>query len=96
MTDSPFPPFVPQPSPPTVPEQPAQDKPKRGRKPKTAEAKAAPKAASPKFDLQTILAAASTLHQDDFSLFERLIGMLDDAGKPARDRLLAAVNKVFA
>ena len=74
------------------------------------EAKAAEKAAKPatekrrsagtpktlKFDLQTILGAASTLNQDDYPLFEKLINLLDEAGKPGRERLLEAVNKVFA
>ena len=60
--------------------------------------KAAPglKTHAPKFDLQTTLAAASTLNEGDFPLFEKLIIMLDEAGKPQRDRLLAAVGKIFA
>ena len=49
-----------------------------------------------KFDLQTILGAASTLNQDDYPLFEKLINLLDEAGKPGRERLLAAIQKVFA
>ena len=49
-----------------------------------------------KFDLQTILSAAATLNQDDYPLFEKLINLLDEAGKPGRERLLEAVNKVFA
>ena len=49
-----------------------------------------------KFDLQTILAAASELNADDYPLFEKLINLLDEAGKPGRERLLAAIQKVFA
>ena len=51
---------------------------------------------APKFDLQTILAAASTLKEADMPAFEKMIGMLQDAGKPGRDRLLAALGKVFS
>lgn len=53
------------------------------------------KAASPKFDLQTILAAAASLKDADMGTFEKLIGLLQDAGKPGRARLLAALGKVF-
>ena len=49
-----------------------------------------------KFNLQTILAAASELNADDYPLFEKLINLLDEAGKPGRERLLAAIQKVFA
>ena len=49
-----------------------------------------------KFDLQTILAAASELNADDYPLFEKMINLLDEAGKPGRERLLAAIQKVFA
>ena len=55
-----------------------------------------PNKRAPKFDLQTILAAASTLKEADMSAFEKMIGLLQDAGKPGRDRLLAALGKVFA
>lgn len=64
-------------------------------KPTRQKRKAALKAYSPKFDLQTTLAAAQTLNESDFPLFEKLTIMLDEAGKPARDRLLAAIGKVF-
>jgi len=53
------------------------------------------KAHSPKFDLQTTLAAAQLLKEDDFPLFEKLVVMLDEAGKPTRDRVLGALSKVF-
>ena len=49
-----------------------------------------------KFDLQTILGAASELNADDYPLFEKMINLLDEAGKPGRERLLAAIQKVFA
>jgi len=48
-----------------------------------------------KFDLQTILSAASKLNADDYPLFEKLVNILDEAGKPGRERLLAAIRKVF-
>ena len=50
---------------------------------------------SPKFDLQTTLAAAQLLNEGDFPLFEKLVVALDEAGKPARDRVLSALGKVF-
>lgn len=53
------------------------------------------KAYAPKFELQTILAAASTLNENDFPLFEKLALALDEAGKPQRDRVLEAIGKVF-
>jgi hypothetical protein len=49
-----------------------------------------------KFDLQTILRAAAELNSDDMPLFEKLVGILQDAGKPGRERLLAAMGKIFA
>ena len=49
-----------------------------------------------KFDLQTILGAAAELNQDDMSAFQKLVGILQDAGKPGRERLLAAIGKIFA
>lgn len=58
-------------------------------------AKAGLKAHSPKFDLQTTLAAAQLLNEGDFPLFEKLVVALDEAGKPARDRVLSALGKVF-
>ena len=53
------------------------------------------KAHAPKFDLQTALAAFALLNEADHAMFEKLVIMLDDAGKPQRDRLLAAIGKVF-
>jgi hypothetical protein len=53
------------------------------------------KSHAPKFDLQTTLAAAQMLNDDDFGLFERIVILFDEAGKPQRDRVLAAVAKVF-
>ena len=104
MTDqpSPFAPF--QPSPPTAPEQVANtEKPARQKRRTKAEMEgAAPvktkpslKAHAPKFDLQTTLAAAKLLNEDDFPMFEKLVIMFDEAGKPQRDRVLAAIGKVF-
>ena len=49
-----------------------------------------------KFDLQTILSAAAELNQDDLAVFEKIVGVLQDAGKPGRERLLAAMGKIFA
>ena len=62
---------------------------------KKREKKAGIKAYAPKFELQTILAAASTLNENDFPLFEKLAIALDEAGKPQRDRVLEAIGKVF-
>lgn len=49
-----------------------------------------------KFDLQTILRAASGLNEDDMATFEKIVGLLSEAGKPGRERLLEAVAKIFA
>lgn len=63
---------------------------KRGpNKPKASNQRA------PKFDLQTILAATSMLKEADMPAFEKMIGLLQDAGKPGRARLLEALSKVF-
>jgi len=67
----------------------------KARKPRAAKAKAL-KAHSPKFDLQTTLAAAQILKEDDFPMFEKMVVMLDEAGKPQRDRVMSALAKVFA
>jgi len=67
---------------------------KPARKPRAAKQKTL-KAHSPKFDLQTTLAAAQLLNEGDFPLFEKLVVALDEAGKPARDRVLGALSKVF-
>ena len=61
------------------------------QKRKKAEAKP-----SLKFDLQTILSAASLLNQDDMAVFEKIVGLLSEAGKPGRERLLSAIEKIFA
>jgi hypothetical protein len=104
---SPFAPF--QPSPPTAPEPAANtEKPTRAKRRTKAEMdaidkpfveapkkKPALKSHAPKFDLQTTLAAAKLLNEDDFPMFEKLVVMLDEAGKPQRDRVLSAIAKVF-
>ncbi len=111
MADTPFPPFMPpQASPPTQPEQPAkQTRKKKDQAPATDVVKAEDtvkvprqkrrsaglKSHAPKFDLQTTLAAAQSLNESDFPVFEKLVIMLDEYGKPGRDRLLAAIGKVF-
>ena len=108
MSETPFPPFNPNPSPPIAPEQPAAPKAK-GRPKKAVEAppntpaeprqkrkKANGDKPSLKFDLQTILRAASGLNEDDLATFEKIVGLLSEAGKPGRERLLAAVAKIFA
>jgi hypothetical protein len=69
--------------------EPAGEKPARQKR-KTVEHRA------PKFDLQTILSAASTLKEADMPAFEKMIGLLQDAGKPGRERLLQALGKVFS
>ena len=107
---SPFAPFQPGPAAPTAETPPAETaKQKAARekreakaaaeagapKPEKAARKTGLKSHAPKFDLQTTLAAAKMLNEDDFALFEKLVNMLDEAGKPARDRVLAAASKVF-
>ena len=106
MTETtPFAPF--QPSPPT---QPAEKPKRQARKPRAEvpvepapaekplrqKRKKAAATRAPKFDLQTILSAASSLKEADMPAFEKLIGILQDAGKPGRERLLAAIGKIFA
>jgi len=108
MNETPQTPFAPfQPSPPVQPETP-QPRQKRKAKaetpaqeppaaqPRQKRKKAAVKTRAPKFDLQTILAAASELKEADMPAFEKMIGMLQDAGKPGRARLLTALGKIFA
>lgn len=82
----------------TVPSTPTEAMVKAATKPerKKREKKAGLKAHSPKFELQAILAVAATLNEDDFPLFEKLVMQLDEMGKPARERILAAIGKVFA
>jgi len=80
---------------PVVEVVPAVEKPARkARGPNKA--KAGLKAHSPKFDLQTTLAAAQLLNESDFPMFEKMVVMLDEAGKPQRDRVMSALAKVFA
>ena len=55
-----------------------------------------PNKPSLKFDLQTILRAAAGLNEDDLAAFEHIVGLLSEAGKPGRERLLAAIGKIFA
>lgn len=62
---------------------------------KPARQKRTLKTHAPKFDLQTTLAAAKMLNEDDFALFEKAVVMFDEVGKPQRDRVLAAIGKVF-
>ena len=80
-------------TPPQAATAPAEKPPRQKRR---SAGTAKPNKRSPKFDLQTILAAASTLKESDMPAFEKMIGMLQDAGKPGRERLLAALGKVFA
>ncbi len=69
----------------------------KARKPRGPnKAKVGLKGHSPKFDLQTTLAAAQLLNESDFPMFEKLVVMLDEAGKPQRDRVMSALAKVFA
>lgn len=109
MTDilTPFTPSAPPLSP--AGEQPSQPIRKRGRKPR-ATAPEAPakrqrkprevakmrKQAAMKLPVDTMLAALSELKGDDAALFEKLLGILNAAGKPQRNRVMAALAKVFA
>ena len=106
MSDTPFAPFQLTPPNPTASTEASVEPTKRRKKAETpAEAPAEPRQKRKKangdkpglkFDLQTILAAASELNADDYPLFEKLINLLDEAGTPGRERLLAAIQKVFA
>jgi hypothetical protein len=117
MSETPFPPFNPNPSPPIAPEQPAARKTRWSplkeaisknaetdravaaqpdKVPRQKRKKANGDKPSLKFDLQTILRAASGLNEDDLATFEKIVGLLSEAGKPGRERLLAAVAKIFA
>ena len=109
MSDTPFAPFVPPGSAQAEPAASETAKEKKAREKREAKAAAKAMQTEPpqkrrsigtpktlKFDLQTILGAASTLNQDDYPLFEKMINLLDEAGKPGRERLLAAIQKVFA
>ena len=104
MSDSPFPPFNPSTPPATSPETPKQKAAREKREAKAAEPAAEPRQKrkntsadkpSLKFDLQTILSAAKSLNEDDMATFEKIVGLLSDAGKPGRERLLAAIGKIF-
>lgn len=110
MNDTPQTPFAPfQPSPPVQPEA---EKPAprlrlwRGSAGVSAASagfalalrfwRGANKPRLPKFDLQSILSAAGSLKEADMPAFEKIIGLLQDAGKSGRKRLLAAIGKIFA
>lgn len=58
--------------------------------------KAAAEKSSLKIDLKTALELSAILNQEDQEAFEVLVGTLQDMGKPTRDRMLAAIAKVFA
>jgi len=42
------------------------------------------------------LAAVGVIHSDDAPLFEKLLGILNGADKAQRQRVLAAISKVFS
>lgn len=109
MTDTPFAPFTPH-SPSIVPETPAPGKRKKkasaapetttpavekpARKKRTAAAK--PNKRQPKFELQTILKATAGMKEPDMDVFQKMLDQLQPLGKPARQRVLAGLGKVFA
>ncbi len=72
-----------------APEAPA----KRQRKPRAVANVRKPR--SMKLPVDTMLAALSSLKGDDGTLFEKLLGILNAAGKPQRARVMAALAKVF-
>ena len=108
MSDTPFAPFVPPSSAQPETPEPAKRRKKAEsphaaildaaleKEPRQKRKKANGDKPGLKFNLQTILAAASELNADDYPLFEKMINLLDEAGKPGRERLLAAIQKVFA
>jgi len=49
-----------------------------------------------KIDLKTALELSAILNKEDQEAFEELVGTLQDMGKPTRDRILAAIAKIFA
>jgi len=49
----------------------------------------------PKYDLQTILRVAATLHEADQAVFEKLLGELTALAKGSRERVLKALGDVF-
>lgn len=51
---------------------------------------------SMKLPVDTMLSALSSLKGDDGALFEKLLGILNAAGKPQRSRVMDALSKVFA
>ena len=48
-----------------------------------------------KYDLQTILRVAATLHESDQAVFEKLLGELTALAKGSRERVLKALGEVF-
>lgn len=68
--------------------------PRQKRKPRAIASVRKPR--SMKLPVDTMLAALSSLKGDDGALFEKLLGILNAAGKPQRARVMAALAKVFA
>lgn len=66
---------------------------KKRRKPRAVASVRKPR--SMKLPVDTMLAALSGLKGDDGALFEKLLGILNAAGKPQRTRVMAALAKVF-
>lgn len=81
-----------------VNETPAETPPKRKqrkqRKPRTVPKVRTPR--SMKLPVDVMLSALAGLKGDDGALFEKLLGILNAAGKPQRGRVMAALTKVFA
>lgn len=69
--------------------------PRQKRKPRAIASVRKPRSMM-KLPVDTMLAALSGLKGDDGALFEKLLGILNAAGKPQRDRVMAALTKVFA
>lgn len=50
---------------------------------------------TPRFELQAILKVAAELREGDMPMFEKALGLLQDAPKASRERVLSALSKVF-
>lgn len=81
-------------TPPAPPAAPAPNQ--RQRRPRKARTTPTRTPRLMKLPVDTMLSALSGLKGDDGALFEKLLGILNAAGKPQRSRVLTALGKVFS